>query len=242
MITASRRPRWMRAVPSRRPRSMKMKSARRPSRGCGRARCGTRCASQSSKALRATSSTGTERSLCSLPNGTRSRGAVDAVVDEVVELEVEELADAQPGATQHDDGVPREPVVQFSDGGHQGLVDVGREGSGQGVGLAGDVGVEHERVWWRVGPSPRGDVVEEGAHGDCGVGVDVDTDGPVRVVAAAAGLVEVQARNASMWRRCRPATERSSGSWSQMNSPKIARALVSLSIVLGRNTVARMSR
>ena len=47
-------------------------------------------------------------------------GAVGAVVDEVVELEVEELTDAQPGVTQHGDGDAGEPVVEVGDGGHDG--------------------------------------------------------------------------------------------------------------------------
>jgi hypothetical protein len=114
-------------------------------------------------------------------------GAVGAVVDEVVELEIEQLADAQPGVAQHGDADAGEPVLEPRDGGHDRGVDVGRERAWQRLGLARDVGVEHQPSSWRVSPAPRGDVVQEGAHGDGGMGVHVRADGSGPVVAASAG-------------------------------------------------------
>jgi hypothetical protein len=57
-------------------------------------------------------------------------GAVGSVVDEVVDLEVEQLADAQPGVAQHGDANACEAVVEVGDRGHDGGVDLGWERTG----------------------------------------------------------------------------------------------------------------
>lgn len=78
---------------------------------------------------------------------------------------------------QHGDGDSGEPVVEAADGCHDGGVDVRWQRSGQRVGLAGDVGVEHQAPVGGVGPAPRGDVIEQGAHRYGGMGVDMGADG-----------------------------------------------------------------
>ncbi len=50
-------------------------------------------------------------------------GAVRTELDEAVELEVQQLADAHAGGAQHDDGGAGEVVVELRDGGHQVTVD-----------------------------------------------------------------------------------------------------------------------
>jgi hypothetical protein len=54
--------------------------------------------------------------------------------------------------------------------------------------------------------------------------------------------VDVHVKKASTWWRSSWLSEVRSGNCSQMNSPKMASALVNLSIVLGRITTARVSR
>lgn len=74
--------------------------------------------------------------------------------------------------------VPGEAVLEAGDGGHDRGVDVGRQGAGQGLGLAGDVSGVIQPSGWCFGPAPRGDVVEEGSGGDDGVGRCAGRHGP----------------------------------------------------------------
>ena len=111
--------------------------------------------------------------------------AVVAVVDDVAEFEIEEFTDAQAGAAEHGDGDPGELVVEFSGRVHDRGIDVWWQGAWKGIGLPGDVGLEHEPPAWRVGPPPRPDVIEEAAHGKRGVSVGMRSDLSAVVVAAA---------------------------------------------------------
>jgi hypothetical protein len=105
----------------------------------------------------------------------------------VIEFEVKQLSDTQPGVTQHGDSDPGEVVIETVHRSHEGGIDVGWKSARQRVGLAGDVGIEHQPSSWCVGPVPGRDVIEERAHGDGGVGVHVGPDGSGPVVAASAG-------------------------------------------------------
>jgi hypothetical protein len=62
--------------------------------------------------------------------------------------------------------VTGEGVREPSHGGHEVTVDVGRERSGHGPVEAGDVAGEEELAGRPIGPSPHGQVLEEGAQVD----------------------------------------------------------------------------
>ena len=78
-----------------------------------------------------------------------------AVVDDAVELEIEQLTDAHPGATH--DGQPgsREGVIELGDGSHERCVDLRWQRPWEQLKLAGDVGGEHQPGGVVTGPSPR---------------------------------------------------------------------------------------
>src|SRR5262249_8515707 len=96
-----------------------------------------------------------------LADGDLEPGAVGAEVDETVQFEVQQFADAQPGGSQHDDGGGGEVVVEAVDGGHQVTVDSWWQGSWEGFGEAGQVGEEEQPAGRLAGPAPRRDVFEE---------------------------------------------------------------------------------
>ena len=72
-VTAEARPRRIRDAPIRCPPRVRRKSTGRPVRGCGNARCRPRTAIHASSAASAESSSGTTRSVFSLPSGTFSQ-------------------------------------------------------------------------------------------------------------------------------------------------------------------------
>lgn len=113
-------------------------------------------------------STGTDRWVPSLPRGTPQPGAGRTVVDDAVELEVEQLAEAQAGAWEHDESAAGEGVLELVDGAHQRGVVVGNQRARQRPLETGDGGGEHELVAGLFGPAPQGDVVEEVADREQG--------------------------------------------------------------------------
>jgi len=106
-----------------------------------------------------------------------------AVVDDRVEFEFEQFADAETGAAQDRQRHASEGVVEVVDCGHQRLIDVGGECAREKRGLFGDVAGEHQSPRG-CGPSPFGDVVEERAHADCCVSCDERSDSSVAVIAS----------------------------------------------------------
>jgi hypothetical protein len=96
-------------------------------------------------------------------------GAVVAVVDEAVEFEVEELAEAEAGAAQDADGEAGGGISESVDAGHQVAVSVGRERPRDCVGQPGKIASMHERPCGPVSPSPQGEVFEERLEGGHGV-------------------------------------------------------------------------
>jgi len=82
-------------------------------------------------------------------------GPGSGVVDDGVELEVEQLPDAQTRAAQHGQTGAGERIAQSGDSAHQRGVDVGREGAGQGTVELGDVGGEDESAGRCLVPAPR---------------------------------------------------------------------------------------
>ena len=89
-------------------------------------------------------------------------GAVVVVVGEAVEFEVQEFAGSQAGAAQNSDRAACGDVVEFVDGGHQVAVGVGGQRSGDGGRDPGKVAAMEQWSWRPLGPTPQGDVFEEG--------------------------------------------------------------------------------
>jgi hypothetical protein len=88
-------------------------------------------------------------------------GAVVGVVDDTVEFEIEQFAEAQIGAAQDVDGAASGGVVELVDGGHEVSVAVGAQRSGDGFGEAWQVAAMDKRPGRSLRPSPQGEVLEE---------------------------------------------------------------------------------
>jgi hypothetical protein len=84
-----------------------------------------------------------------------------AVVDDAVELQVEQLAQPQPHAAQHQQPAAGERVGQLGDRGHERAVLVGAERPRQRPGQAWHVGGEHQLASRPLGPP---EVIEEVTH------------------------------------------------------------------------------
>ena len=80
--------------------------------------------------------------------------ATRAIVHDAVDFEVEELAHPQPGVPEHSDADLGKEVIQLADRSHEGSVDVWWEAPGQDLGLARDVGREHEPARQGLQPNP----------------------------------------------------------------------------------------
>ena len=96
-----------------------------------------------------------------LADGDTQPAPVGLEVDDAAEFEVQQFADPHAGCPQQPDPHPGEAVLEAGDGGHQVPVHSRGQGSGQGVGHAGDVAEEQQAPGWCGGPAPFGDVFEE---------------------------------------------------------------------------------
>jgi hypothetical protein len=101
-----------------------------------------------------------------LAQGDLDPGAPVTEVPEAVELEVGQLAESHPGATQDGPTVACKGICETSHGGHEIPVDVGRKGSGHGTLEAWDVAGEDELAGRAIGPPPHGQILEKGAQVD----------------------------------------------------------------------------
>ena len=85
------------------------------------------------------------RSVLSLPSGTRSQVPGRPKSTMAVELEIEQLTDAQPGAAQHGQPDAGEQVVEASATAAISAVSMsGASARGNEFGLLGDVAGEHQ--------------------------------------------------------------------------------------------------
>ena len=91
-------------------------------------------------------------------------GAVAADLVDAVQLEVEELSDAQPDGSGQQQGVGGEPVGGGFERFGESPVGVHGQIAGQWPGFAGMVGAEHELAGGGVFPAPLGDLCEHVAH------------------------------------------------------------------------------
>ena len=117
--------------------------------------------------------------------------AVAGGVPDAVQLEVEQLAEADAGAAQHGQPGAGERVGQLADGCHQVPVAVGWQGAGQRLVQPGDIGREQQPRGRPPGIPPQRQVVEEAAQVDDGPLADHRGDGLVAGDPAAPGPLVV---------------------------------------------------
>ena len=170
------------------------------------ARCGPRWAVQASSAARVTFVQRDGAFGGELAEGDLEPAAVAGEVEQAVQLEVAQFAQAKSSAAQDRQRVPGEGVGQLRDGSHQVSVVVGGQRPGQRSVQPGDVPGVDQRGGRAVGPAPDGEVLEEraqvdhGSLGDRGRDWLVSGDSPAPGPAVVVGEESLKVGAGQLWK------------------------------------------